>query len=58
MNLQTVPMRDGQTLQCAECLKMATVVWADLDGPAYASYYCLPCVTDKFIRAKLTTEGA
>lgn len=43
MNMQPVPMREGQTIQCNRCLKMHDKIWADLDGPAYESYYCETC---------------
>lgn len=43
-----VPVNDprpGQTLQCCHCYKMypADEVKANLDGPAFQSYWCRRC---------------
>jgi hypothetical protein len=38
--------RPGQHLQCVGCLRMisATVLMADLDGPAFVAYWCPACL--------------
>lgn len=47
-----VPVNDprpGQTIQCSQCLKMtpAETTMADLDGPAFAAYWCRACVAER-----------
>ena len=53
MKLETVSLRDDQTIQCSQCYRMAAPVYADLDGQSFQSYYCVQCVTDAFITMKL-----
>jgi hypothetical protein len=56
MKLETVPLRDDQTIQCSQCYRMSTPVYADLDGEPYRDYYCVQCATHAFITMKL--EGS
>ncbi len=52
MNLQRVPSNPDPsvktTVYCQSCQKMvpADRAYADLDGPPYAYYLCVPCVGD------------
>jgi hypothetical protein len=42
--------REGQTIRCSQCYRMmlAETMMADLNGPAFAAYFCPIC---------LATEG-
>ena len=47
MKLVKVEHREKQIIQCIQCYEMKPQVWADLDGPAFKSYYCEECLADE-----------
>jgi hypothetical protein len=41
--------REGQTIRCSQCYRMmpAETMMADLNGPAFAAYWCCICITSE-----------